>query len=88
MSATGLVLGIAAYLLVSRADSHDAVGKMQIALALASLALGIAALVFAETAAAEPPLALFMFSILEVWSVEMIDHSDVNHWHFPTGIAR
>ena len=88
MSATGLVLGIAAYLVMSRGDSHDLVGKMQIALAMAGLALGIAALVFAETAAAELLLALFMLSIAEVWFVEMVDHSGVNHWHFPTGVAR
>jgi hypothetical protein len=64
------------------------VGKMQIALAVASLALGITAMVVAETAAAELLLALFMASIAEVWFVEMVDHSGVNHWHFPTGVAR
>lgn len=88
MSAAGLVLGIAGYLVMSRGDSHDMVGKMQIGFAVAGLALGIAALVYAETAAAELLLALFMASIAEVWFVEMVDHSGVNHWHSPTGVAR
>lgn len=43
MSATGLVLGVAAYLVVRRDDLFDRVGKAETALAVASLALGVVA---------------------------------------------
>ena len=60
MSATGLVLGVVAYLVMRRDDLSDRVGKAETALAGTSLVLGIVALVLAETAAAEVLLAVFM----------------------------
>jgi hypothetical protein len=77
MSATGLVLGVVAYLVMRRDDLFDRVGKAETALALASLALGMVALVLAETAAAEVLLAVFMGSILLVWAVELLDHAGI-----------
>ena len=58
MSATGLALGVVAYLVMGREDLSDRVGKNKTALAGTSLVLGIVALVLAETAAAEVLLAV------------------------------
>jgi hypothetical protein len=88
MSATGLVLGIAAFLVVRSGDSFDQVGKAEVGLAGVSLALGVLALVFAEAAAAELLLALFMGSIAIVWMVEMADHLGYLPGHHPAHLAR
>ena len=88
MSATGLVLGIAAFLVVRSGDRFDQVGKAEVGLAGVSLALGVLALVFAEAAAAELLLALFMGSIAIVWMVEMADHLGYLPGHHPAHLAR
>jgi hypothetical protein len=75
MSATGLVLGVVAFLVLRRGDAVDTLGKVEIGLGLGSLALGVVALVLAETAAAEVLLAVFMGSILVVWAIELLDHA-------------
>ena len=75
MSATGLVLGVAAYLVLRRGDLFDRVGKAETGLAVLALMLGAVAL--AETAAAEVLLAVFMGSILIVWAVELLDHAGI-----------
>jgi hypothetical protein len=77
MSATGLVLGVVAYLVMRRDDLFDRVGKAETALAGVSLVLGIVAFALAETAAAEVLLAVFMASILIVWAVELMDHAGI-----------
>src|SRR4029453_15158468 len=53
MSATGLVLGVAAFLVLRQDDLFDRIGKAETALAAVSLVLGLVALALAETAAAE-----------------------------------
>jgi hypothetical protein len=88
MAATGLVLGIAAYLVMTWGDSFDQVGKAETALAVVGLALGVVALAFAEGAAAEVLLAVFMTSILVIWAVKLVDHAGLLHWHEHTGVAR
>jgi membrane-bound ClpP family serine protease len=77
MSATGLVLGTVAFLVMRRDDLFDRIGKAETALAAVSLVLGLVALGLAETAAAEVLLAVFMGSILVVWAVELMDHADI-----------
>lgn len=84
MSAVGLLLGAAMFLVLRSGDELDKAGKAESGLALLSLALGLVALAFAETAAAEVLLAVFMVSILAVWAVEVADHSGLVHWHGPT----
>lgn len=88
MSATGLVLGIAAFGVMQMADPLDRVGKVEAGIAVVSLVLGAVALAFAETAAAEALLAVFMITIALVWVMKLIDHAGVLHWHDPTGVAR
>jgi hypothetical protein len=88
MAATGLVLGTAAFLVARSGDRLDQVGKAEVGLAGVSLALGIAALIFAEAAAAELLLALFMGSIAVVWLVEMVDHAGYMPGHHPAHVAR
>jgi hypothetical protein len=88
MSATGLVIGTAAFWVMQKADPLDQVGKVEAVVAAVSLALGVAALVFAETAAAEALLAVFMTSIGLVWVMKLTEHTGVLHWHGPTGVAR
>jgi hypothetical protein len=77
MSATGLVLGAAAYLVMRQGDLFDRARKGETALAAVSLVLGLVALVLAETAAAEVLLAVFMGSILVLWAVELMDHAGI-----------
>lgn len=88
MSAVGLVLGTAAYLVFERGDAFDKVDKAEAGLALVVLALGLVALAAAETAAAEVLLAVFMGSILVVWAVKLADHAGVLPMaQHPTGTA-
>jgi membrane-bound ClpP family serine protease len=77
MSATGLVLGTVAFLVMRRDDLFDRVGKGETALAAVSLVLGLVALALAETAVAEVLLAVFMGSIVVVWAVMLMDHAGV-----------
>lgn len=81
MAAVGLLLGAAAFVVMRTGDELDRAGKFETAGAVLALALGVIALAFAETAAAEVLLAVFMVSILVVWAVEMFDHAGVTHWH-------
>lgn len=85
MSAVGLLLGAVAFLVMRSGDELDRAGKAEAGIALVSLVLGLVALAFAETAAAEALLAVFMVSVLVVWAVEMIDHAGVTHWHQAPG---
>ena len=77
MSAVGLILGAGAFLLVRGSNAKDRVGTTENVLAAIALVLGLVALAFAETAAAEVLLAVFMGSILVVWAVKMADHIGV-----------
>jgi multisubunit Na+/H+ antiporter MnhF subunit len=81
MSALGLVLGAAAYLTVKGANARDRVGATEAGAAAVSAVLGIVALTFAEAAAAEVLLAVFMGSILVVWAFEVSDHAGWVHAH-------
>ncbi len=81
MSAVGLVLGAAAFLVLRTGDAFDRVGKVETGAAIVSLLLGFAALAFAETGAAEVLLAIFMASILIVWALELADHAGFVHAH-------
>lgn len=88
MSAVGLVLGAAAFLVMRSGDAFDRLGKAETGLAVLALALGVLALVFAETAAAEVLLAVFMGSILVVWAVELTDHAGIlRGMGHPTGLT-
>jgi hypothetical protein len=88
MAGVGLVLGAAAYLVMRAGTPFDRLGKMETAVAVVSLVLGLVALAFAEAAAAEVLLAVFMGSIFVVWAVELMDHAGVfsGHGH-PSGLT-
>jgi hypothetical protein len=88
MAGTGLVLGVAAYAVMTWGDSFDQAGTVEAALAVVSLILGVVALAFAEAGAAEALLAVFMGSIVVIWAVKLVDHAGLLHWHGPTGVAR
>jgi hypothetical protein len=77
MSAIGLILGVAAFLVFLWGDKLDRLGWFEVALGAASLALGVTALLLAETATAEVWLAVFMASILLVAATELLDHLGV-----------
>jgi hypothetical protein len=77
MSAVGLVLGVVAYIVLMRGEALDRVGKVEKGVAIVSVALGLLALAFAETAAAEVLLAVFLGSVIVVWAVELMDHAGV-----------
>lgn len=88
MAAVGLVLGLAAYLVLERGDSRDTRDEVETGLAFLSLALGLLTLTLAETAAGEVLLAVFMGSILVVWFAKMADHLGVLPTaHPPAGSA-
>jgi hypothetical protein len=75
MSATGLVLGLAAFLTAGRQFTATTAGKVELGTGIVVLAIGLAALAFAETAAAEALLAVFMAGIVLAWAVQMLHHA-------------
>lgn len=75
MSAVGLILGAGAFFVLRGGNAKDRVGTTENVLATLALVLGLVALAFAETAAAEVLLAVFMGSILVVWVAEVADHA-------------
>ena len=77
MSAIGLLLALAAYMVMQRGDPDDTTDRVEIALYVVSLGLGVLAVTLAETASAEVLLAVFMGSILVVWAIKMMDHAGV-----------
>ena len=77
MSATGLILALAAYMVMQRYDPDDMTDRVEISLEIVSLGLGVLAVTLAETASAEVLLAVFMGSILVVWAIKMMDHAGV-----------
>lgn len=88
MSGVGLVLGLVAFLVLQRGDTFDQLYRLETGVAAVSLALGFFTLGFAETAAADILLAVFMVSILIVWAIKLIDHAGVlTSAHQPTGRA-
>ncbi|GGK62051.1 hypothetical protein [Ornithinimicrobium pekingense] len=79
MSAVGLVLGAAAFLVLRYGDPFDRYEKVTTAVAVGAFALGLVALFMAETTASEWLLAAFMASILIVWAMEIADHAGLVH---------
>lgn len=77
MSAIGLVLALGAYMVMQRNDPDDTTDRVEIALYVVSLGIGVLAVTLAETASAEVLLAVFMGSILVVWAIKMMDHAGV-----------
>lgn len=77
MSAIGLILALAAYMVIQRYDPDDMTDRVEISLEIVSLGLGVLAVTLAETASAEVLLAVFMGSILVVWAIKMMDHAGV-----------
>ncbi|MFP5254044.1 MAG: hypothetical protein ACLGH4_09645, partial [Actinomycetes bacterium] len=77
MSAIGLLLALGAYMVMQRNDPDDTTDRVEIALYVVSLGLGVLAVTLAETASAEVLLAVFMGSILVVWAIKMMDHAGV-----------
>ncbi len=70
MSATGLILGLVAFFVAAR-DVPEQLRTTVTPVSVVSLLLGVAALAFAEAAAAEVLLAVFMASILVAWALAM-----------------
>jgi len=79
MAGVGLVLGLAAFVVIRLGDATDRLGIAEIAVAVSSGTLGVIALLLAETAAAEVLLAVFMGSIAVMWLMEIADHVGVLH---------
>jgi hypothetical protein len=64
MSATALVLGAAAYLVLGRPVTSKRMERVVVALVAAVAVLGVVAFALAETAAAEVLLAVFVVSLV------------------------
>jgi hypothetical protein len=77
MSAIGIVLGLAAFLVLEGGDTRDTTDKVELGLMAVVLILGAVTFALAETAAAEVLLAVFMGGILVVWAVKVADHAGV-----------
>ena len=75
MAGVALILGAAAFLVLRGGNAKDRVGVTENIVAGVTLVLGLAALAFAETAAAELLLAVFMAAILVMWAAEVADHA-------------
>ena len=87
MSGLGLVLGFSAFIIIRGADILDVAGFAEVVLAAVSLLLGLITLIFAQTAAAETLLAVFITSIVVVWAVELMDHMGIIPNHHLSGAA-
>ena len=70
MSAVGLILGVAAFVVAARKVQHSAQRALTF-VAATSLVVGIVALGLAETAAGEALLAVFMGTIAVAWLIEL-----------------
>lgn len=80
MSAVGLVLGAAAFFVLWRGNLLDRFGKGRtLTGAGLLLVLGLVAFAFAETAAAEILLAVFLASVLIGWALVLADHTGLMH---------
>jgi len=77
MSAIGLLLALAAYMVLQRNDPDDVTDRVEIALASASLGLGVLAVALSETSSAEVLLAAFAASVFVVWVIKLMDHAGV-----------
>jgi hypothetical protein len=77
MSAIGIVLGLAAFLVLETGDPRDTTDYVELGLVVVAMGLGVVAFALAETAAAEVLLAVFMVAILVVWAVKLADHAGV-----------
>ena len=75
MAGIGLLLGVVAVSVWRFGEDDERFGTAELVVLVASLVLGVVALVLAETAAAEVMLAVFMVSLLLVWMVELADHA-------------
>jgi hypothetical protein len=75
MSATGLVLGAAAFFTAGRLTLSTVVGKIEVGLVALTLAFGVVAVLLAETAAAEALVAVLVGAIVVVWAVQMLHHA-------------
>ncbi len=88
MALVALLLGTSALLMQTTGDRLDRAARVEDVLIAGVAALGVAALVLSESAAAQVLLAVFMGSILAVWMVTTADHAGLAHWHGPTRAAR
>jgi hypothetical protein len=79
MAATGLVLGVAAFLVFRRGGEPGGLSKLDRVLFAASAVLGVVALIVAETAAAQVLLAVFMGSVLVVLVIGLMEHAGILH---------
>jgi hypothetical protein len=85
MSAVGLVLGAVAWLVLRTGNARDRVGRGEAVGATVSMVLGLSALVFAEAAAADVLLAVFMASILLVFAFVVADPAGLVRAHAGPG---
>lgn len=75
MAGVGLAFGALAFGVLKYGDTSNPVRGGEIAMACVALALGITAVLLAETSAAATLLAVFMASILVLWAVEVLSHT-------------
>ena len=85
MSAVGLILGAAMFLTAGRFTWTFA-GKVEIGAGIVALAMGVIALLLAETGVAELLLAVFMATIVVTWAVQMLHHAGLLSGSAPTAL--
>jgi hypothetical protein len=84
MSATGLLLGATAFLVMHGGDHRNQLGTAEEVIGAVALGTGLTALFFAGTAWASWLLAIFMGSLLVLWAFELSAHAG---WIHPIGEA-
>jgi len=77
MSATALVLGVAAFLCAGRFTTGSGIGILEIVLAVLTTGVGVFAVLLAESSAAYVLLAILIGGIALTWAVQMVHHSGV-----------
>jgi hypothetical protein len=76
---TGLVLGIAAFLVARRPAQTDRLTRWETGLGIATLVIGATALGIAEAAGGPVLPATFIAAVVAVWGFEMLHHAGVVH---------
>lgn len=77
MSATALILGMAALLTAGRLSGTSGIGLAELTLGTLTLAVGVVAVLLAGTTAAYTLLALLIALLVLTWAVQMVHHSGV-----------
>ena len=75
MAAVALVMAVAAFMIADHVSRATVLGRVEVGLALLSLALGVSTMALGATAAGQLLLGAFVTGIVVTWGVQLLDHA-------------